>query len=227
VVGLDHVPAEGGALLVANHAGVIPWDGAMLATAILEDHASPRLVRILHQKLISAIPILAPTLAALGQVPALPANAERLLSEGEIVGVFPEGARGAGKLFRDRYTLRGFDATAYVQAALRAGVAIIPVAVIGSEETYPVIFNLDKAAKLLGLPYLPITPFFPWAGLLGLIPLPSRWVILFDTALDTNGLGTDAAEDASIVSRLAGVLKIRLEAVIERGLAERGSPFIG
>ena len=227
VSGLGHVPAEGGVLLVANHAGVVPWDGAMLATAVLEEHAAPRLVRILHQKLISSIPILAPTLAAFGQVPAIPANAERLLIEGELVGVFPEGVRGAGKLFRDRYQLKGFDATAYVQAALRTGAPIVPVAVIGAEETYPVIFNLSKAAKLLGLPYIPITPLFPWAGLLGLIPLPSKWAILFDAPLATTGLGAAAAEDAALVARLAATLQARLEALIERGLAERGSAFIG
>jgi 1-acyl-sn-glycerol-3-phosphate acyltransferase len=225
VSGLDQVPGDGGVLLVANHAGVVPWDGAMLATALLEDHASPRLTRILHEKLISSIPILAPTMAALGQVPAMPANAERLLNEGELVAVFPEGARGAGKLFRDRYTLRGFEPGPYIQAALRAKAAIVPVAVIGAEETYPVIFNLDKAAKLLGLPYLPITPLFPWAGLLGLIPLPSKWAILFGEPLDTSGLEASTADDSTIVAKLAATLKMRVEALIEQGLQERGMPF--
>jgi 1-acyl-sn-glycerol-3-phosphate acyltransferase len=226
-IGLEHVPAEGGALLVANHAGVLPWDGVMLATAILEEHSAPRLTRTLHQRWMSSAPLLAPTLAAMGQVPALPENAERLLSEAELVSIFPEGVRGAAKLFRKRYQLSEFDANAYIAAALRTGSPIIPVAVIGAEETYPVLLNLDKAARLLGLPYLPITPLFPWAGLLGLVPLPSKWVILFDAPLATTGLGAEHAEDAATITRLATELRRRMEALIQRGLAERGSAFLG
>jgi 1-acyl-sn-glycerol-3-phosphate acyltransferase len=226
-IGLEHVPAEGGALLVANHAGVLPWDGAMLATAVLEDHGAPRLTRTLHQRWMSGAPLLAPSLAAMGQVPALPENAERLLAEGELVSLFPEGVRGAAKIFRKRYQLAEFDAEGYLSAALRTGAPVIPVAVIGSEETYPVLLNLDKAARLLGLPYLPITPLFPWAGLLGLVPLPSRWVILFGAPLDTAGAGPEQADDSATLRRLGAELRQQIEALIQRGLAERGSAFLG
>lgn len=226
-IGLEHVPAEGGVLLVANQSGVLPWDSAMIATAILEEHASPRVARSLHQRWMSAIPILAPALAAVGQVPALPENAGRLLSEGEIVSVFPEGPRGAGKLFRDRYKLAGFDATAYVQAALRAQVPIVPLVVIGAEETYPVLANLGRVAKLFRLPYMPITPLFPWLGPLGLIPLPSKWTIIFDAPLDLHDLDETAAENPAVVARLSETLRLRIETLLKRGLAERRSPFIG
>jgi 1-acyl-sn-glycerol-3-phosphate acyltransferase len=226
-IGLEHVPADGGVLLVANQSGVLPWDSAMIATAILEEHTTPRIARTLHQRWMSAIPVLAPALAALGQVPALPENARRLLQEGEIVSVFPEGPRGAAKLFRDRYKLAGFDAAEFVQAALRANAPIIPLVVIGAEETYPVLANLDRVARLIGLPYLPITPLFPWLGPLGLIPLPSKWTIVFDAPLDTSGLDATAADDPAIVARLAEALRLRVEALLKRGLAERPSAFLG
>ncbi len=226
-IGLEHVPSDGGVLLVANQSGVLPWDSAMIATAILKEHSTPRVARTLHQRWMSAIPVLAPALAALGQVPALPENARRLLEEGEIVSVFPEGPCGAAKLFRDRYKLAGFDAAEFVRAALQANAPIIPLVVIGAEETYPVLANLDRVAKLLGLPFLPITPLFPWLGPLGLIPLPSKWTIVFDAPLDISGLDASAADDPAIVTRLAEALRMRIESLLKRGLAERPSVFLG
>jgi 1-acyl-sn-glycerol-3-phosphate acyltransferase len=225
VSGLEHVPGSGGALLVANHAGIVPWDGMMIATAILEEHAEPRVARTLHDRWLAAAPGLAPALAAVGQAPAMPENAERLLREGQLVTVFPEGAQAAGKLFRNRYRLTGFQAGPYVRAALQAGVPIIPVAVIGAEETYPVIANLDRLARLARLPYLPITPFFPWLGLLGLVPLPRKWVIEFGQPLDTGRLTPDAANDTAQVDLLAAQLRERIEALLREGRAQRGRVF--
>ncbi|HWQ13189.1 MAG TPA: lysophospholipid acyltransferase family protein [Roseiflexaceae bacterium] len=225
--GLAHIPAEGPALLVANHSGVLPWDSAMIATAVLEDHPQPRLVRSLHASWLGSVPVMAPALAAFGQVPALPENAERLLGEGQLVCAFPEGARGAGKLFWNRYRLAAFDAAGYVQAALRTGAPIVPVAVIGAEEIYPVVADARPVARLLGFPFFPLTPLFPWLGPLGLIPLPSKWTIIFDAPIATRGLGPNAADDPASVQRLAGVTRARIQALLDERVPARKSVFFG
>lgn len=223
--GIENVPGNGAALLLANHSGMLPWDGIMIATAILEEHADPRLPRTLHQQWMSTIPFLAPALAALGQVPALSENAERLLSQGELVSVFPEGSDSSLKLFRDRYRIRNFEATTYIRAALRAGAPIIPVSVIGAEEAYPILSNFDRLGKMLGLPYLPITPFFPWLGPLGLLPLPSKWTIIFGSPVDISHLQPEDAHDEGTVNRLVEIIRERIQSQLQRGLSERKSVF--
>jgi 1-acyl-sn-glycerol-3-phosphate acyltransferase len=225
--GLEHVPADGAALLVANHAGVLPWDSAMVANALLDDHPAGRLARTLHATWLTGVPGVAPALAAFGQVPALPENAARLLDEGQLVVAYPEGALGAAKPFWNRYKLASFEpARGFVAAALRAGAPIVPLAVIGSEETYPVLFDVKPLARLIGLPYFPITPQFPFLGLLGLLPLPSKWTIVFDTPLDTAGLGAGAADDPAMVARLADLARARIQALLdERGAAKRPAFF--
>lgn len=225
--GLEHVPAEGSALLVANRSGMLPWDSAMIATAILEEHAVPRVARTLFQRQLSGLPVLAPALAAFGQVPALPENAVRLLSESQLVTIFPEGSRGSGKLFWDRYKLLGFEAAEYVRAALRTGAPLVPVAVIGAEETYPLIANLEPLARMLGLPFVPVTPLFPWFGLAGLIPLPSKWTIIFDTPITTAEYGPEGADNDALVERLGVALRERIEQLLSRRVAERKSIFFG
>lgn len=223
--GIEHVPGDGAALLLANHSGMLPWDGIMIVTAVLEEHNDPRLVRTLHQQWMSAIPFLAPALAALGQVPGLVENAERLLTKGELVSVFPEGSDSSLKLFRERYRIRSFEAAPYVQAALRTGTPIIPVSVIGAEEAYPILANFDRLGKMLGLPYLPITPFFPWLGPLGLIPLPSKWTIVFGAPINTTEFGPEAANDEVTVNRLVENTRERIQSQLQRSLSERKSMF--
>ncbi|MDW8145384.1 MAG: lysophospholipid acyltransferase family protein [Roseiflexaceae bacterium] len=208
--GLDGVPAEGPALLLANHSGVLPWDSAMIATAVLEDHPSQRLVRSLHDLWMTSVPGLAPALAAFGQAPALPENAARLLSDGQLVCAFPEGVQGAGKLFWNRYRLTGFDAREYIRVALRAGAPIIPVAVIGAEEIYPVLIDVRPLAQLLNLPYFPLTPLFPWFGLLGITPLPSKWSIIFDTPIDPSAYGPAAADDPVTLAQINDLVQRRI-----------------
>jgi 1-acyl-sn-glycerol-3-phosphate acyltransferase len=227
--GLENVPANGAALLVANRGGVLPWDSAMIATALLEEHPAARLARNLHETWLSGVPGMAPLLAAFGQVPALPENAARLLEAGELVVNYPEGARGAGKLFRNRYKLASFDAAAgFVQAALRTGAPIVPVGVIGSEETYPVLFDVRPLAKLIGLPYFPITPQFPLFGLFSFVPLPAKWTIIFDAPLATSGFGAGAADDAAQVARLTELVRARIQGLLdERGAASRPAFFGG
>lgn len=225
--GLENVPADGRTLLVSNHSGVLPWDGAMIATAVAEDHPahSERIVRGLHLHWFSTLPFVAPALAAIGQVPGLPENAVRLLDNDELVAVFPEGLKGVGKLFKDRYKLARFGRGGFVQAALRTGAPIVPVAVVGAEEIYPMLGNSEPLAKILGFPYFPLTPFFPWLGVLGIIPLPTRWRITFCPPIPTAQYGPDSAADPLTVLALAEQVRDTIQETIDTRLAERKSVF--
>jgi 1-acyl-sn-glycerol-3-phosphate acyltransferase len=225
--GLEHVPREGRALMVANHSGVLPWDGAMISTAILDEHASPRVVRCLHLSWFSTLPVVAPALAAFGQVQALPENAIRLLEDEQLVCVFPEGLKGVGKLFKDRYKLARFGRGGFVQMALRTGAPLIPVAVVGAEEIYPMLANARPIARLIGFPYFPITPLFPWFGLLGIVPLPSKWTLVFHEPIPTDHYGPQAADDPLLVSELSEQVRGRIQATIDQRVAGRKSIFFG
>jgi 1-acyl-sn-glycerol-3-phosphate acyltransferase len=175
--GLENLPRSGGALLVSNHAGVLPWDGAMITVAVYD--AVDRHSRALIAGWFGALPVASWFLRRSGQTLGHPDDTLRLLRSGELVLVFPEGIRGSGKPWSERYRLRRFGRGGFVDVAMRAGVPIIPVSVIGSEETYPMLADLQPIAKLLGMPYFPITPTWPLLGPLGLIPLPSKWRITF------------------------------------------------
>lgn len=223
--GLEHVPGEGRGLLIANHSGVLPWDSVMIATAVLEEHDQPRVVRTLHENVLAMMPVVAPALAAFGQVQALPENALRLLEEDQLVSLFPEGWSGLGKLFKDRYKLARFGKRGFVRAAVRAGAPLIPVAVIGAEETYPMLANAGPLAHALGFPYFPLTPLFPWLGPLGLVPLPSKWTIVFGAPIPTAEYGPDGANNPLLVSRLSDQARAWIQATIDQKLAERGSIF--
>jgi len=225
--GLDHVPGEGRALLVANHSGVVPWDGAMIATAVLAEHPAPRVVRNLYLRGAATLPFVAPAFAAFGQVQARPENALRLLEADQLVGVFPEGLNGVGKLFKDRYKLARFGHGGFVRTALRTGAPLIPVAVIGAEETYPMLANARLIARLCGIPYFPVTPLFPWFGLLGVVPLPSKWTIVFHERIPTAEYGPAGADDPQLVAALAGQVRDRIQATIDAKLAARTSVFLG
>ncbi len=225
--GLENVPAEGRALLVSNHSGVLPWDGAMISSAVASQHPVRvgRVVRSLHLHWFSSLPFVAPALAATGQVPGLPENAVRLLENDELVCVFPEGLKGVGKLYKDRYKLARFGRGGFVQAALRAGAPIVPVAVVGAEEIYPMLYNAESFAKMIGFPYFPITPLFPWLGLLGTIPLPTRWSITFCPPISTEEYGPRAADDPLTVLALAERVRDTIQETIDARLAERKSIF--
>ena len=183
--GLDNVPDTGGALVVANHSGTIPLDALMTALALLDHHPAHRHLRMLGADLVFTLPVVAPLARKAGNTLACNADAERLLSAGELVGVWPEGFKGIGKPFSERYKLQRFGRGGFVSAALRTGVPIIPCSIVGAEETYPMIGNARTLARLLGLPYLPVTPTFPLLGPLGAVPLPSKWIIEFGEPIET------------------------------------------
>jgi 1-acyl-sn-glycerol-3-phosphate acyltransferase len=225
--GLEHVPAEGRALLVANHSGVLPWDGAMIASAVYEEHPLRR-GRMVHNLILnwfSDMPFFAPLFTGLGQLTNIPENALRLLEDDHLVCIFPEGARGVSKPFRSRYQLERFGRGGFVQLALRTGAPLVPVAVVGAEETYPLLANSRTLARLFGTPFFPITPFFPWLGLFGLIPLPSRWSISFCPPIDTAAYGPAAANDPEIVQALSEQVRQTIQETLYVRLARRTSVF--
>ncbi len=225
-VGIEHVPAEGRALLVANHAGVLPWDGTMIKTAVFAEHPNPRHVRALVASLFMGMPVLSWFLRRTGQTVGHPDDTRRLLEQDQLVLVFPEGVRGTGKLYRDRYKLRRFGRGGFVSTAIRAGAPIVPVSVVGSEELYPMLSDAAPVAKLFGLPYFPITPFFPWLGPLGMVPLPSKWRIKFHPPVHVEVHPSDAADDQNLVMALSDQVRDTIQIGIHENLKLRRGVFL-
>lgn len=224
--GLDNIPDTGGALLVANHSGTIPVDAIMTALAVHDHHPVHRHLRLLAADLIFTVPVLAPLARKSGQTLACNADAERLLAADELVGVFPEGFKGIGKSFSERYKLQRFGRGGFVSAALRTGTPIIPVSIVGAEEIYPIIGNNKTLARLFGLPYVPITPLFPWLGPLGAVPLPSKWIIEFGEPIETAHLGGAAgAEDPMLVFNLTDQVRETIQSTLYTLLMQRRSVF--
>ncbi|MFD3165318.1 lysophospholipid acyltransferase family protein [Herpetosiphon sp. NSE202] len=225
-IGLENVPDSGRALLVCNHSGVLPWDGAMVGAALNFEHEAGRVLRNLHLSWFSSLPFISPLLSRLGQVQALPANAEALLERDELVGVFPEGLKGVGKLYKDRYRLARFGRGGFVKVAVKTGAPIIPVSIIGGEEIHPHLHNAKGFAKLLGFPYFPITPTFPWFGPLGLIPLPTKWTIVFGEPIDTEQYGAKGAEDPLLISQLTEQVRTTIQNTLLDKLKDRSNIFV-
>jgi len=154
--GLEKIPEHGGALLVANHAAAIPSDAPVIMHGIETELGRP--VYGLADYFFRKVPVVGTMWSRLGGLPAHPDNAERLLAEqNQLVLVFPEGTKGPSKLFSERYQLRRFGRGGFVEIAMRAGVPVIPIAVVGAEESMPIITRLPSAAKMLGIPYFPVT----------------------------------------------------------------------
>jgi 1-acyl-sn-glycerol-3-phosphate acyltransferase len=223
--GVTNVPAHGRAMLVANHAGVLPWDATMMSVAILKEHPIPRYPRFMVLDWAFRLPWVSAFMRRVGGVVASPFNAMRLLEEEHLVMVFPEGAKGAGKSFSQRYRLERFGRGGFVEVALRTSSPIVPVAVVGSEEIYPKLGESRLLARLTGAPYFPITPTFPALGPLGAIPLPSRWRIEFCPPIDVSGYGPEAAEDRATVLGLAEQVRETIQEKLYDSLVERGSAF--
>ena len=224
--GAHNVPGHGRALLAANHAGILPWDGTMIAVALMREHPLPRYVRFLVLNWAFQLPYVSVVMRKVGGVVASPYNAMRLLEQDELVAVFPEGVKGAGKDFKDRYRLQRFGRGGFIELALRTRSPIVPVAVVGSEETYPKLGESRLLARLTGSPYFPITPLFPNLGPLGAIPLPSKWRIEFCEPLDTSSYGPEAADDRTLVLELSEQVRSTIQEKVYENLVKRGSAFI-
>jgi 1-acyl-sn-glycerol-3-phosphate acyltransferase len=225
--GLAHVPGEGGALVVANHSGTLPLDALMTSVALRDDHPAHRHLRMLGADLMFRLPLVGELSRKHGSTLACTPDAERLLRAGELVAVWPEGFKGIGKHFADRYKLQRFGRGGFVRAALRAGKPIIPCAIVGAEETYPKIGDIAPLARLLNLPYFPVTPTFPLLGPLGAVPLPSKWLIEFGEPIPTAELGAEAADDPMLVFELADQVRETIQLTLYRLLGRRRNAFRG
>jgi 1-acyl-sn-glycerol-3-phosphate acyltransferase len=222
-VGLEHIPGSGRALLIGNHSGTIPFDGVMLKTAIGLHHPARRAMRWLAEDFVFHFPFLGAFMNRIGAVRACQENAQRLLAQESLLAVFPEGIQGIGKLYRERYRLQRFGRGGYIKLALRTGTPIVPVAIVGGEETYPLLLKLTKLAKPLGVPFVPVTPLFPWLGPVGLLPLPSRWRISVGAPIaELAEYGPADAEDPIVVNRLNERVRHAIQELLDSALTARG-----
>ncbi len=223
VRGLDNIPDEGGALLVANHSGTVPLD-ALMTGLVVHDHAG-RYLRALGADLVFTLPFVSELARKGGATLACGEDAERMLASGELVGVWPEGFKGIGKPYSERYKLQRFGRGGFVSAAMRTGVPIVPCSIVGAEETYPMIGNLPTLARLLGVPYVPITPLFPWLGPLGMVPLPSKWVIEFGEPIRTDAYSDGAADDPMLVFNVTDQVREAIQQTLYALLMHREHVF--
>ncbi|MEV6101816.1 lysophospholipid acyltransferase family protein [Nocardia sp. NPDC051981] len=227
VTGIENIPESGGALIVSNHAGVVPIDALMLQLAVHDRHPKQRVLRLLAADLVFELPILAGLARKAGHTLACPADAERLLRAHELAGVFPEGFKGVGKPYRERYKLQRFGRGGFASTAIKTGVPIIPCSIVGSEEIYPKLADITPLARLLGLPYFPVTPTFPHLGALGAVPLPSKWYIEFGTPIPADGFAPRAAEDPMTVFEVTDQVRDTIQQTLYKLLTQRPNPFTG
>lgn len=227
VDGIDNIPSAGRAVVVANHSGALPLDGMMLRAAMRLDHRSARDLRWLAEDFVFYLPFAGVFLNRIGAVRACPENAERLLEKDSLIAVFPEGVQGIKKLFNERYRLQRFGRGGYIRLCLRMRAPLIPCAIIGAEETNPLIYRFEWLAELLRLPYLPVTPTFPLLGPLGLLPAPTRWKIRFGEPISFDSYGPEAANDDVLVGRLSERVRSSIQGLLDSGLRARKSVWFG
>jgi 1-acyl-sn-glycerol-3-phosphate acyltransferase len=227
VSGIENLPKTGAALVVANHAGVLPWDGLMASVAVHDHHPTNRDLRLLAADMVFDMPMMGQAARKAGHTMACTSDAHRLLARGELTAVFPEGYKGLGKNFADRYKLQRFGRGGFVSAALRTKAPIVPCSIVGSEEIYPMLADVKLLARLFGLPYFPITPMFPLAGPAGLIPLPSKWHITFGTPIETAEYDDAAADDPMITFELTDHVRETIQQTLYQLLANRRNMFFG
>jgi 1-acyl-sn-glycerol-3-phosphate acyltransferase len=225
--GVEHLPAEGGALLVCNHSGTLPLDALMTAVAVHDEHPAHRHLRGLGADLLFQIPLVGALARKSGQTLACNPDAERLLRGGELVGVWPEGFKGIGKPFSSRYKLQRFGRGGFVAAAMRTGVPIIPCSIVGAEEIYPKLGDIKLLARLLGLPYFPVTPLFPLLGPLGAVPLPTKWYIEFGEPIRTDTYDPGEQDDPMLVFTLTDQVRESVQQALYRRLSQRRGVFRG
>jgi 1-acyl-sn-glycerol-3-phosphate acyltransferase len=223
VRGVENIPSTGGALVVSNHSGTVPLDGLMTMVSVHD--TTGRYLRPLGADLVFRMPVIGELARKSGATLACNEDAQRMLSGGELVGVWPEGFKGIGKPYSERYKLQRFGRGGFVSAAIRTGVPIVPCSVIGAEEIYPLVGNVPALARLLGLPYLPITPLFPWLGPLGMVPLPSKWLIEFGEPIRTDSYDEGAADDPMLVFNVTDQVRETIQQTLYTLLMQRRSVF--
>jgi 1-acyl-sn-glycerol-3-phosphate acyltransferase len=222
VTGTHHLPKEGAALLVANHSGALPFDGAMICTSV--DLYGGRVLRFLYDRFVEGMGPVATFYRKVGGTPATRENASRLLQAGEMLLIFPEGVSGVAKPFTERYRLRAFS-PGFVRLALALDVPIVPVAVVGAEEIYPLVGRAESLGRVFGIPYVPLTPFFPVLGLLGALPLPTKWYIRFGRPMRVRAADSEARWLRARIE--AALVRRRIQSMIVRLKRRRRSVFFG
>lgn len=226
--GLEHIPDTGRVLLVANHSGTLPYDGAMVVAAVRFQHPARRHVRALVEDFIYHVPYLGMFMSRVGAVRACQENAQRLLENDEATLVFPEGVKGIGKLFSKRYRLQRFGRGGAIRLAASTGATLVPVSIVGAEEAMPLLSKVSWLAQPLGLPYIPITPTLPLLGLAGLIPFPTKWFIDFGEPIDLSAWDREALlHDRVTINRLNEELRARVQGLIDARLKSRKSVIFG
>jgi 1-acyl-sn-glycerol-3-phosphate acyltransferase len=227
VTGIENLPETGAALVVANHAGVLPFDGLMASVAVRDKHPAHRDLRLLAADIVFDLPMIGEAARRAGHTMACTTDAHRLLAAGELTAVFPEGYKGLGKRFKDRYKLQRFGRGGFVAAALRTKAPIVPCSIVGSEEIYPMLADVRLMARLFSLPYFPITPLFPLAGPAGLVPLPSKWHIAFGEPIPTAHYDGADAEDPMVTFELTDQVRETIQQTLYQLLAGRRNMFFG
>lgn len=227
VKGIGNIPIRGRCLLVANHSGGLPFDGSMITAACLNEHPAHRPVRFLVEDFVYHFPFLGTFMNRLGALRGCPENAIELLKRGNLVLVFPEGVKGLGKLYSERYQLKRFGRGGFIRIAIQTKTPIVPVSVIGAEEIYPIIWKSSLLAKAMGIPYLPVTPTFPWLGPAGLIPLPTKWKIQFGKPISFKQTKPSQTEDGLLVQNLAEKVRGQIQKMLADGLRRRRSVWGG
>lgn len=227
VSGIENLPSTGAGLVVANHAGTLPFDGPMLSVAVRDHHPAHRDLRLLAADMVFDMPVFGAVARRAGHTMACNVDANRLLAGGELTAVFPEGYKGLGKPFRDRYKLQRFGRGGFVSAALRNKAPIIPCSIVGSEEIYPMLADVKLLARVFGVPYFPITPLFPLAGPAGLVPLPSKWHIAFGEPIDTTDYDDSAAEDPMVTFEITDQVRETIQQTLFGLLSQRRNTFLG
>jgi 1-acyl-sn-glycerol-3-phosphate acyltransferase len=213
-IGATHIPARGPTILVANHAGALPVDAALLCLDVLRQSDPPRIPRAVADHFVPRLPLVSTLFARLGVVSGTRANVNRLLERGELVAIWPEGVAGTGKAFRDRYAIQTWR-VGFAELALRYGAAVVPVAIVGAEESWPILGKLP-GVHAFGAPYLPI-PASP-------IPLPVRYHLRYGAPIQVHR-DPDRANDPDAVAGVASLVRITLEALIADALAARRGVF--
>jgi 1-acyl-sn-glycerol-3-phosphate acyltransferase len=224
--GIDNVPTHGRAVIVANHSGTLPLDGVMLREALRQHHPASRDLRWLAEDFTFYLPFIGVAMNRIGAVRACQENAQRLLATDHLIAVFPEGEKGIKKLFNQRYQLQRFGRGGFIRLCLRTKSPLIPCAIVGAEETNPMLYRLENASRLLGLDYLPITPTFPWLGPLGLVPAPTKWRIAFGEPIELEGYGPEAADDHVLIGRLSERVRTTISSMLDGSLRGRRSIWL-